>query len=107
MTFVRRGFCGLVASVIAGTIGCSLACAQTDNVKPLRFVVPCPEGSPADALARAFAQILSKDLGRNVYVIIFRPLIFQPRVPTQKPSVSGPLRCDIRLRRVRFRSQNL
>jgi len=68
MAFIRRGFCGLVASVIAGTIGCSLASAQTANVRPLRFVVPCPEGSPADALARAFAQILSKDLERDVHV---------------------------------------
>ena len=68
MTFVRRRFCALVGSVIAGTIGSSLACAQTDNVTPLRFVVPCAVGSPADTVARALAQILTKDLGRNVYV---------------------------------------
>ena len=67
MTLFRRHFSHLVGSVIAAIVFSSVACAQTDS-NSLRLIVPCVAGSPADKLARAFAQILTKDLDRPVYV---------------------------------------
>ena len=68
MTFFRRHVSHLVGSVIAAIVFSSVACAQTDNSNSLRLIVPCVAGSQADKLARAFAQVLTKDLGRPVYV---------------------------------------
>ena len=98
MRFVRRRLCALVGSVIAGTIGSSLACAQTDNVTPLRFVVPCAVGSPADTVARAFAEILTKNLGRNVYVDKSGHCYLTRESRPRGQVLNRPLRCNIRVR---------
>ena len=66
MTFLRSSLRKFVAPVIAATIVSSVACAQTDN--PLHLTLPCAAGSPADTFARAVAQMLTEELGRQVFV---------------------------------------
>jgi tripartite-type tricarboxylate transporter receptor subunit TctC len=42
--------------------------AQTFPVRPISLIVPFPAGGPSDALARAVAQQMGKDLGQSVVI---------------------------------------
>ena len=51
----------------------SVASEESASGNSVRLIVPCPVGSPADMLARAFARTLSEGLGRTVHVVNLAP----------------------------------
>ncbi|MFM9883468.1 MAG: Bug family tripartite tricarboxylate transporter substrate binding protein [Burkholderiales bacterium] len=57
-----------VATLIAITLGCTSALAQTYPVKPIRLIVPFGAGSTTDIIGRVIGASLTKDLGQQVVV---------------------------------------
>lgn len=56
------------ATLIAITLGCTSAFAQTYPTKPIRLIVPFGAGSTADIIGRVLGASLTKDLGQQVVV---------------------------------------
>ncbi len=56
------------ATLIAITLSCTSAFAQTYPTKPIRLIVPFGAGSTADIIGRVLGASLTKDLGQQVVV---------------------------------------
>lgn len=65
---LRRHLHGLVGAVITVAGISQIAPAQSENVFPLRLVVPCAIGSPADLLARHVAANMLEEWDQLVQV---------------------------------------
>jgi tripartite-type tricarboxylate transporter receptor subunit TctC len=68
MTFLRRHFFRLLGATLI-TVGASqIAPVRAESVQPLRLIVPCAAGTPADLLARIVAKGMSENAGYEVQV---------------------------------------
>jgi tripartite-type tricarboxylate transporter receptor subunit TctC len=68
MTSLRRyAFRCAVAATVA-TAYHSTAFVQAEDTYPLRVIVPCAAGTPADLLARHLAKSMQDDWGQHVFV---------------------------------------
>jgi tripartite-type tricarboxylate transporter receptor subunit TctC len=57
-----------IATIVAITVVCSGALAQSFPSRPIRLVVPYPPGGGTDIVARALAQKVGENIGYNVIV---------------------------------------
>jgi tripartite-type tricarboxylate transporter receptor subunit TctC len=58
----------LVGAAIAVVMIANVARAQTSLTSPVRFIVPCAVGTPADLVARIIANGMSENAGQKVHV---------------------------------------
>src|SRR5262245_43525663 len=68
MTFNRRQFLSVAASVAAMPAGSRLASAQSYPARPLTMIVPFPAGGPTDAIGRIVAEAMRTRLGQPVII---------------------------------------
>jgi tripartite-type tricarboxylate transporter receptor subunit TctC len=67
MTTLHTRLFGIVAAATAATVF-QIQHLQAENVYPLRLVVPCAVGTPADLLARHVAKAMLQDWDQSVLV---------------------------------------
>lgn len=65
MKALRMGLAGALALIGAGI---TAAAAQTWPSRPIELIVPWTAGGGVDIVARAMAQVMSEQLGQNVFV---------------------------------------
>lgn len=68
MTLLRRHLFQLVGAAIALAAVSHVASAQTVPAQPIRIIVPCAAGTPADLVARIVAKGMSEISGQQAYV---------------------------------------
>jgi tripartite-type tricarboxylate transporter receptor subunit TctC len=68
MTSLRRHLFGLAGAAIAAAATSQPTPAHAENIYPLRLIVPCATGTPADLLARHVARTMFDEWGQQVAV---------------------------------------
>lgn len=68
MTLFRRHFFQLIGAAIAVAVVSHVASAQTAPAQPMRIIVPCAAGTPADLVAHIIAKGMSETSGQQAYV---------------------------------------
>ena len=68
MTLLRPHLFQLVGAAIALAAASHVASAQTVPAQPVRIIVPCAAGTPADLVARIVAKGMSEIPGQQAYV---------------------------------------
>ena len=68
MTQFRRHYFQLIGAVIAVAAVSHVASAQTAPAQPMRIIVPCATGTPADLVAHIIAKGMSETSGQQAYV---------------------------------------
>ena len=68
MTSIRRHLFQVVGAAIALAAVSHVASAQTAPAQPVRVIVPCAAGTPADLVARIVAKGMSEISGQQAYV---------------------------------------
>ena len=68
MTLLRRHLFQLIGAAIALAAVSHVASAQTVSAQPVRIIVPCAAGTPADLVARIVAKGMWENSGQQTYV---------------------------------------